>query len=180
MNAVIRSIDPMQESIEIDEGESARAALRVFNDMVDGGCSLADTLTAVYVAGQESITGKLKRRPKKPSTPPCPYEQIVALYHQLLPNLPEVRLMDDKRKAGMRQRWKWIFSSLLDGKPRATTKDEALHWLSRYFERAKASDFLMGRTKRSAEHANWRPDIDFILSSAGLKQIIERTEANAE
>lgn len=85
--------------------------------------------------------------------------------------------MDAKRKAVMRQRWAWIFESSLNGKPRATTKDEALGWLGRYFLRAKDNDFLMSRTQRSGEHANWRPDIDFILSSKGLKIIVERTEA---
>jgi hypothetical protein len=44
-----------------------------------------------------------------------------------------------------------------------------------YFERAQKNDFLMGRTPRSAEHTNWRCDLDFLLSDKGLVQVIEKT-----
>lgn len=180
MSAVIRSIDPMGETIEIDEGESARAALTVFNDMVDGGCSLQDALTAVYTAGIESITGKAKRRQKRSAVPPCPYDQIIGLYHQHLPMFHGVRALEADRKAVIRKRWVWIFQSKLGDKPRATTREEALAWLTRYFLRANDSDFLMGKTERAPKHAGWKPDIDYVMSSAGLKQIIERTEAKRD
>jgi hypothetical protein len=33
----------------------------------------------------------------------------------------------------------------------------------------------MGRTQRHGEHANWRCDIDFLLTERGMKHVIEKT-----
>jgi hypothetical protein len=37
----------------------------------------------------------------------------------------------------------------------------------------------MGKTQREGAHAKWRPDIEFMLSERGLRQVIERTEVAA-
>lgn len=108
---------------------------------------------------------------------PCPYDRIVRLYHELLPSLPKAKLMPAARQRAMRKLWGWVLSSTKgDGTRRATNADEALHWLAGYFGRAAENDFLMGRTPRSAEHANWRCDIDFLMTERGMKQVIERTQ----
>lgn len=39
--------------------------------------------------------------------------------------------------------------------------------------KAEASDFIMGRTKRSDEHANWRCDLDFLLKSKRFRRLVE-------
>lgn len=117
-------------------------------------------------------------------TIPCPYAAIVEAYHRELPTLPRVRLQDGPtwvaRQKAMRSLWAWVLSSRKsDGSPRATTGDEGLAWLTGYFRRAAQNDFVMGRTARSAEHANWRADFDFLLSQKGLKQVIEKTQEAA-
>jgi uncharacterized protein YdaU (DUF1376 family) len=113
-----------------------------------------------------------KRRP----TIPCPYADIVAAYHEALPDLPRAKLMPPKRQAALRKAWGWVLNSIKsDGQPRATNADEALAWLRGYFERASHNDFLMGRGARSAEHANWRCDIDFLLTDKGMAHVIEKT-----
>lgn len=77
----------------------------------------------------------------------------------------------------MRKMWGWLLSSAkADGQCRATTNDEALEWLAGYFAQASGNDFLMGRTPRGAEHANWRCDIDFLMTDRGLRHVIERTQ----
>jgi hypothetical protein len=53
------------------------------------------------------------------------------------------------------------------------------HWLKRFFEQARASDFLMGRGKRSAGHEGWQCDLDFLMSDKGLKAVVEKTEVAA-
>ncbi|MBK8161807.1 MAG: helix-turn-helix domain-containing protein [Gammaproteobacteria bacterium] len=35
----------------------------------------------------------------------CPAEQIVALYHEILPELPKVKVLTDKRRKHLRARW---------------------------------------------------------------------------
>ena len=110
-------------------------------------------------------------------TVPCPYQAIVDAYHETLPMLPKVKLLPASRQKAMRTMWGWILSSTKsDGQRRATTTEDALLWIRGYFGRASANDFLMGRTARSAEHAGWQCDLDFLLTDKGMKQVIERTQ----
>lgn len=115
-----------------------------------------------------------------PKLPACPVEAIVELYHQQLPELPRVRLLNDKRKRALRKVWRWVLTSKkTDGMPRATTAEEACAWLRGYFHRATKNDFLMGRGHRSAEHAGWQCDLDFLLTDNGMKHVIEKTKGGA-
>ena len=131
--------------------------------------------------------------PKGPSSPdepptaaaavaglPCPYDRIVELYHERLPDLPRVKLMPKTRQRALRKLWGWVLSSKKsDGSRRATSADEAMAWLAGYFARAAENDFLMGRTPRSGEHANWRCDLDFLLTDKGMRHVIEKTQEAA-
>ena len=114
-----------------------------------------------------------------PPTPtiPCPYDTIVALYHEILPILPKVKLMPNKRQRALRKVWGWVLSSTKsDGARRASNADEALLWIRGYFERASQNDFLMGRTPRTAGHESWTCDIDYLLTDAGMTRVIEKTK----
>ena len=141
---------------------------------------------------------------KPRSTVPCPYADIVAAYHDLLPTLPRCRLMPAARQKALRRVWGWVLSSRRADESRravsadeamawirdyfgrdfasyapgvmATNADEALAWLSGYFRRASENDFLMGRSGRSAEHADWQCDLDFLLTDRGMKRVIEHTK----
>jgi hypothetical protein len=113
-------------------------------------------------------------------TVPCPYDQIVAAYHEHLPGLPRVKLMPASREKALRKAWGWVLNSTKSGGVRrAETAEQALQWFREYFARAAENDFLTGRTPRSAEHANWKCDLDFLLTDKGMKQVIEKTEAAA-
>ena len=120
-------------------------------------------------------------RPEGPKFSNCPHDLIIQSYHDVLPELPRVKLMDSKgRKAKIAEFWKWVLSSTRgDGKRRATTAEEAKAWIRAYFERARSNDFLMGRGNRSEAHSTWRCDFDFLLTDKGKKQVIEKTEAMA-
>ncbi|MDO9002830.1 MAG: hypothetical protein Q7V20_05195 [Aquabacterium sp.] len=111
---------------------------------------------------------------------PCPYDAIIDIYHAALPDLPAVRLMANDRQRAMRGFWGWVLSSKkTDGTRRATSAEEALAWIKSYFERAAHNDFIMGRTRQSAEHSNWRADLDYLLTNKGRRQVIEKTEVAA-
>ena len=110
-------------------------------------------------------------------TIPCPYAQIVDAYHELLPSLPKAKLLPASRQRALRKLWGWVLSSSKsDGQRRATTSEEAIGWVRGYFARASLNEFLMGRTPRGVEHANWQCDLDFLLSEKGMKQVIEKTQ----
>lgn len=163
---------------EVDDTELRKAALEVFNDMVSGGCSLEDCLTAVYMAGMDRITGASTKRRKKASVPPCLYSEIVRLYEHHLPMLPGVGVITAERKKAMREMWAWVLKSTRrDGSRRATTAAEAVKWFSDYFEQAAQNDFICGRTSRSRGHENWRADISYLLSKRGMLNVIEKTKA---
>jgi uncharacterized protein YdaU (DUF1376 family) len=112
----------------------------------------------------------------KADLPPCPVEKIVAAYHEVLPELPRVRLLGDDRRKALRQLWHFALTEpKSDGTPRATDADEAFAWIRSFFERARDNDFLMGRTPRVNGHAGWECDLDFLLSKKGMKHVIEKT-----
>lgn len=115
-----------------------------------------------------------------PALPACPVEQVVELYHQVLPELPRVRLMPEARRKALQRRWRWVLTSRKgDGTPRACTADDAMGWMRSFFERARDNDFLMGRTGRGAGHEGWQCDLDHLLSDKGLKAVVEKTAVAA-
>jgi hypothetical protein len=126
-------------------------------------------------------SGTSLSRPAASKFPNCPHDEIVKAYHDVLPEMPRVKLMDSKgRKAKIADFWKWVLTSTKsDGTQRATTADGAIAWIRAYFDRARSNDFLMGRTARGEGHSTWQCDFDFLLTEKGKKQVIEKTEAAA-
>ncbi|MDQ0068297.1 hypothetical protein J2W34_000071 [Variovorax boronicumulans] len=116
----------------------------------------------------------------EPTAPKCQAEEVVALYHEMLPEMPKVRLMTDKRKKAIANFWRFVLTSKkTDGTRRAQTADQALTWIRDYFSRARDNDFLMGRTQRAGEHASWQCDLDFLLTDKGKTHVIEKTREAA-
>lgn len=113
----------------------------------------------------------------KPGLPVCPVQKVVDLYHEVLPEMPKVRLLSDGRRKAISKVWKWVLTTAkTDGQPRATNAVEALDWLKQYFTIARGNDFLMGRSPRTGEHAGWQCDLDFLLTDRGMKHVIEKTQ----
>ena len=68
----------------------------------------------------EEATASSRRQPKAGNVPDCPYQSIVDLYMEKLPELPGVRVMDEKRKRCIKAFWAWVFTSKRsDGQVRA-------------------------------------------------------------
>lgn len=131
---------------------------------------------------QEQEQEQEQKQEKRPSAsspaklPTCPVEEIIAIYHEVLPDMPRVRLQTKDRVRALQRTWTWVLTSTKEGGVRrATTPAEAIDWLRSYFERARENDFLMGRTPRTGQHANWRCDLDFLLTDRGMKHVIEKT-----
>jgi hypothetical protein len=105
---------------------------------------------------------------------------VVDLYHEVLPELPAVRLMNDQRRKAVSSLWKFVLTSRRgDGERRATTAPEAMDWIRGYFTRARDNDFLMGRGYKAPGHEGWQCDFDFLLSEKGKKHVIEKTQVTA-
>ena len=83
------------------------------------------------------------------------YQGIIDLYHSILPELPRVVNLTNKRRTAI--------------KTCATTKKSysGLDFWQAYFEAVRKSDFLMGRSKE------WRADIDFLIRHSAFVKVIE-------
>ncbi len=81
-----------------------------------------------------------RRKPAKALA--CPYLEIVAAYHDALPELPRVLVIDSKdRKKALDEFWSWLLASTrIDGTRRiadGTSPTEAINWILRFFKRAR-------------------------------------------
>ena len=141
-----------------------------------GGAAINCSKPLQPSAANTSLNHQEPSGQQKTKFPACPHPSIISLFHEVLPELPAVRLMNDKRKKLLASFWKWIFTEAKsDGQLRAANQEQALTWIRGYFSRARDNDFVMGRVGRAGDHANWRADIEYILSDKGKAQVIEKT-----
>ena len=112
--------------------------------------------------------------------PRCDTQSLVDLYHEILPEMPRVRLMTDARRKALSTFWKFVLTSRkTDGSKRAETTAEATEWVRGYFTRARDNDFLMGRGAKAPGHEGWACDLDFLLTDKGKRHVIEKTKEHA-
>jgi len=112
--------------------------------------------------------------------PTCPQQKLIDLYHEHLPELPAVRLINDSRKRALSSFWRWVLTSKKsDGQPRAQDHDQAMAWIGEYFLRVRQNAFLMGQDSRKQGHESWQCDLDFLLTDKGKKHVIEKTREAA-
>lgn len=98
--------------------------------------------------------------PPADGVPACPHEAIVALYHEILPANPRIRVWDGARASQLRARW------------REDPKRQSLDYWRRFFEYIAQSPFLTGRT----EGKNGRPflpGLDWMVKAGNFAKIIE-------
>jgi len=92
---------------------------------------------------------------KPASVPPCPHKDIVAIYHEVLPELRAVKVWNSTREKRLRARWR-------EDKSRQT-----LDWWRKYFESVRASDLLMGRK------GDWSADFDWLICPTNMAKVLE-------
>lgn len=105
--------------------------------------------------GERSI-GKTPEAERRKNVP---FKQIVACYHCILPELPKVEKLTDKRRGYIRQRW------IEDLK----TLD---HW-ENFFTFVRGSPFLMGKCQGSNGRAPFRADIEWLTNPTNFTKIAE-------
>jgi len=91
----------------------------------------------------------------QPNRDTCPHQEIVALYHNILPELPAVGKWTPPRQAFLRGRW-------AEDKER-----QALPWWEAFFKAVKASDFLCGRVN------NWKADLEWLVRPTNFIKVVE-------
>ena len=110
--------------------------------------------------------------------PACPYEEIRALYHEILPDHPRVEIVNEKRRRSMKARWADI-GRRLKAKRQRDGPEERLAYLRRFFGRASESDFLTGK-RAFRDGSVYIADFDKLMSPGGFAGVIEGKYDNRE
>jgi hypothetical protein len=84
-----------------------------------------------------------------------PYQAIVDLFNEILPELPSVKVVTDIRKKHLKARWNF------------SNKTPNLEWWNEFFRHIRKSDFLMGRK------TDFSASFDWIINSSNFVKIVE-------
>jgi hypothetical protein len=103
--------------------------------------------------------------------PPCPYQEILALWKKHLPHLSQPRLWEGSRRANMRQRWAQAAKPSAYSPKGYTNTQEGLEWW----------DGFMGYIAQDTKLADgfetggrvWRPDLEWVVNAANFQKIID-------
>jgi hypothetical protein len=111
--------------------------------------------------GQKTSPGLSPATPSAAPPPPIqpediPYQAIVDVYHEVLPELPRVRILTDARRKAIRSRL------------RSDADRRDLEWWRRYFLAVRPCRFLFGANNR-----NWTATFDFLTSEKGMAGVLE-------
>ncbi|WP_169295550.1 hypothetical protein [Advenella sp. EE-W14] len=107
------------------------------------------------------------------SSPPCPVQNIVDLYHEHMPDNPRVRILDNERIEKITERWNEAANSTV--KPFGyKTVDEGLEAWKTFFEVCNHSDFLTGKIAPGPGRTiAFIAELDFLISAKGFKGCLE-------
>jgi hypothetical protein len=102
--------------------------------------------------------------PPRPS--PCPTDRIIALYHEHLPMLSRVEVVNDARRRSISARWREVISDP-DIRKAQDPREAALEFFAWFFGHVATSTFLTGKSK------DWRADIDFLMTPTKFARVVE-------
>lgn len=103
----------------------------------------------------------------KAAPPPCPHEDIIAAYHEILPTCPQVRDWHDTRQGLLRARW------------REDPKRQNLGWWRKYFAYVAQSDFLTGRAEPRKGSPPFVADLEWLIRPSNFAKVREGKYDNA-
>jgi len=90
-----------------------------------------------------------------------PFVKIIAMYHEILPELPECKKITEKRRGYIRARWN-------NGLP------DIDHW-KRFFKAIRSSDFLMGKLPAGKDRSKpFIADLEWITNQTNYVKILEK------
>lgn len=100
--------------------------------------------------------------------PDCPHVLLVALYHEMLPTLPQTLEWNAQRQAMARSRWREKAVS-----EKYATVEEGLAYWRRFFVWVSKSDFLMGRTDPKQGRKPFLADLEWLLTASKFTKVLE-------
>ena len=101
--------------------------------------------------------------------PPCPHQQIIDIYHQILPELPKVVAWNKTRESHLKQRWRELFVEY-----ECKSTEEGLDWFKNdFFQFVKNSRFLTGKVSSNGRRA-FLANLPWVIKPENFAKIIER------
>lgn len=169
-----------------EDGAMDNVAVTVFDELRDTdnlpqchAVSRAVTLDKdTEKSNTEEPNGSLSVTALPPPTPDCPHLRLIELFGEHLPALPQPKpeLWQGKSAEAMRARWRWLLTAKQQksGKRYATTTDEGLAWMARFFEYVGRSDWLMGRS------GNFQCTLQWLMKAENFTKVIQGNYENRE
>ena len=117
---------------------------------------------------QEDLEESSLREDAGTKVPPCPHQQILDMYHELLPVLPRMKVWDKARKGNLGARWRerWEAKAF-------SSQAEGLDYFRRMFEYiGRDCDWLMGRVL-DREGKPFFASLDWIAMPKNFAKVIE-------
>lgn len=124
------------------------------NQLSDQSSSDDDSSADADLIGDEPTPLAASRSSK---TPPAPEQAIVDLYHDMLPQLPRVAKLTDKRRRWLRARW------------HDDPGYQSLDFWRTYFEIVQQSPHLLGENDRG-----WIANFEWLINSSNFVKTLER------
>ena len=105
--------------------------------------------------------------------PTCPQKEILSLYGEILPELPQPRVWEGARAKNLAARWKWALADLKTrGRPNGPV--DGIDYFRRMFIHIGKSDFLKGRDGK------WSASLDWIVEAKNFAKILQGNYDNRE
>lgn len=110
---------------------------------------------------EEARTGEGPgERARGPGRPACPVQKIIELYHEVLPELPAVRVVGKQLTQYLQSRWR-------EDKAR-----QDLAWWGSYFRQVSESAFLMGESEGRDGMPPFRADLTWLVRPTNLEKVL--------
>lgn len=148
--------------------QAKKAAEKRWRNQTSSADADADAHADAHAVSMRTKNKEQGTRKKPTTTSPTervPHQAIVDLYHEHCPALPKVKVINNKRQAALRARWK-TFSVEVQGKERHFNNLET--W-ERYFKFITNNcPFLLGQNDRS-----WVANFDFCIRETAMVGVFE-------
>lgn len=148
-----------QEACEGQAEGKQRAAPKEGNNSRSEEHSLSAEADECGEEGKGEESAPLAKQPEN-----CPHQEIIALWHELMPELTTVKTWNEKRAKMLKARW--------NGKDMDGNKFNNLKFWRKYFEYIRESDWLMGRCNK------WSATLEWVINESNFNKIIEGTYHN--
>lgn len=93
--------------------------------------------------------------------PDCPHQQIIDLYHQVLPTGTRVRVWNGARAKHLQARW------------REDAKRQKVEWWQRFFAYCAESEFLTGQTQPVSGRDPFVVSLDWLVAPQNFAKCVE-------